>query len=125
MDIANLNTMKAADEGAWLELKHPATGEKLGASIKLAGADSAIFRNKKREISNRRINAKSPATIEQIESEGLELLASCVIDWGKLQINGATPTDAKAVFSEYAWIKEQADEFIGERANFLASPAKG
>ena len=120
MDIANLNTKQASNKGAALTLKHPVTGENLDTII-LAGMESDAFRKAKHEMAQRRIDAQGKVSVAEVEADAVKLLASCVISWGDLTINGVTPTDSAAVLTEYSWIREQVDAFVSNRANFLQS----
>lgn len=44
IDLASLDTQAACEQGAELELLHPATGQPLGVYLTLAGVDSRTHR---------------------------------------------------------------------------------
>lgn len=119
-------------ETAGMELEHPTTGEKLigddGAPIvfTLAGADSVAFRNAQRAISNARIGRTKgeKITAEQLDADGISVIAACVMGWsGNFTIGGERPEYAKdkarALVEQHAWLREQVDRFVAQRANFL------
>jgi hypothetical protein len=61
LDLANLDTVKVSDEGADMELRHPATravicneaGDPI--TIRLVGTDSTIYRKAQATITNRKL----------------------------------------------------------------------
>lgn len=129
MDLTQINLTEAAEIGAYLELEHPVTGEKLDAIIHLAGTDSAEYRKKQKEIQSKRIakmarGKKSDLTTS--DDEECDLLASCTLGWrgifnGKEEVKFSQAA-AKKLYLETYWIREQVDAFIGDRANFFTNP---
>lgn len=133
LDLANLDTVKVSDEGADMELRHPATravicneaGDPI--TIRLVGTDSTIYRKAQAAITNRKLaqnkrNVK--ITAEELEADGLELLAKCTVNWHHdLAVDGAplefSVDNARKLYRRFPWIREQAEEFVNERANFL------
>lgn len=135
MDLGKLNTRRGAEEGAELELVHFETREPLGIFIRLRGLDSTVFRdqmiaNQRRMRSRLVAEKRAEASGAEIEADAVSLLAACTQSWrdaelGKpvLEIDGAelecTPDNARRVYTEFTWIREQVDAFVGDRANFL------
>jgi len=127
MDLDDISVDEAA--GEWMELRHPATDAVLEhdgkvMKIKLAGMDSSAYRAKERQQMNRRINKMSrggKADAGTIETDAVERLAAVTIDW-TLFIGGeylkCGEEAARALYSSKPWIREQADAFVGDRANF-------
>ena len=123
-DLASLDTSSASERGASLDVLHPTTGEKLGIAITLAGADSPTYVQAQRAMVNRRIRARGKqVTAEQVEDDAVDLIASCVLGWSGVLVDGkaleCTKANAKELLARFPWIKEQCSEFMGERANFL------
>lgn len=128
-DLNNLDTGKAADQGAVLELIHPVENTKLDIRITLAGSDSAVYRKTQNRIANVRTSKISPQrpfiplTSEEQEENGLEVLAACTLAWEGVMVDGAdvecNVRNAKMVYRRFPWIKEQVDAFVANRANFL------
>lgn len=59
----------------------------------------------------------------QIQEDKLEILVSCTKGWEHLQLNGKefpfTKANARELYTRWPFIREQVDDFIHERANFL------
>lgn len=137
MDLSKFNMSVMAERGADLELEHPATGETLmqddgetPVTITLLGQDSKAWRNKNREYQQKRIAAlakRRKKTIDYTVSDedACEMLAECTIGWAGIEEEGETLEFSKDaafdLYMKYPWIREQCDEFIGDRANFFPS----
>jgi len=145
--LASLSTTKPADAGAEISILHPTNDQPLGILITVYGADSKICKEIQRRQTNHRLelqakqkNKKKPTTsAEQLEAEGLDLLVGCTKSWrtlikdetGKvvdsrpeIELNDGewlqcTPENARRVYEELPWIKEQIDGEISDRSNFL------
>lgn len=129
MDLAQLDVAAVADQGAWLTLKHPTTGDDLPVKIKLAGRDSKLWRDAERAYADNRLermqrNGKI-GTIKtaDVERRGLRLLATVTMAWENVEIDGkpvqCTKEQAEQLYARFPWIAEQVDEFVGDRSNFL------
>lgn len=129
MDLKTLDVSEAASRGADLTLRNPATGENLSGedgkpiTITLLGSDSGEYRKKLRSTANQRIATRKKQTVEQLEQEGVGLLAAVTTGWHNIIVNGETlqfsKEKAAELYTQYPWIREQVDEFVNERANFL------
>src|SRR5512135_2211115 len=82
MDLAKLDTRKACDEGAFLELKHPETMRPMGIKIKLAGLDSERFNLARNEMAAKRANASmTPLNMKRMQQgRSIEVTASDLDD---------------------------------------------
>jgi len=133
VDLASLDLAAAAEKGFELELLHPATKERLGIFISVLGKDSATFRDHVRRTANDRLRKQAVSqrrgaevevpTIEKIEADAIELLVVCTTGWRGLTYKGAelpfTAANAKMLFTELPWIREQVDQAVGDVENFL------
>lgn len=140
IDLAALSPKKKSEEGFEFELLHPVTNEGVGVFITVAGSESDRFRNYVRKQGNEKLrtrfqnqrkgkDAVAP-TIEGVEEETIGLLAECTLSWrtgddpvvkhdGKpLECNLA---NAAFIYRELRWIRDQADEAIGDLGNFIGS----
>lgn len=136
----------ATDSPSRLYLVHPTNGGPLtfkvpGADgaprvawIDLLSADSGKLRALDRATGNARIEAarrarnRVPAvTIEQVESEALERLIAATAAWDLCTLDGepiadfpCSPENARALYQAdvMAWLREQVQAFIEDRANF-------
>lgn len=134
MDIASLTAVD--DDGAVLHLRHPVTGAPLfdgdkPVTITLAGKDSQRYRTAQRVNANRYIRQgrKITPTVESFEADMTEVLAACTVAWTCIDLDGdavpATKEGARKVYTDprCAWMREQVDAFIDDRANFSKASA--
>lgn len=131
----DLSTLEPVTDSVPVQLRHPTTGERLATStgaaitISIVGMDSDQFRTRHRAIINKRLNAgkKVKITAEEIEGESIDTIAACITGWQNVDLD-AKPLDfskanAKTLLTRLPWLREQLDEAIADRANFLkASP---
>lgn len=133
IDLASLDLTAAADKGFELELLHPATKAPIGTFIGLIGKDSTVFKAHVRATANGRLRKQAfqqrrgkdvdVPTIEKIEADAIELLAACTTGWRNLELRGVqlpfSAINAKVIYTEFPWIREQVDEAIGDIENFI------
>jgi len=141
IDLGDMDTVAGANGGFDVELYHPATNADIGIIITVLGKDSDEFQKVTRQQNKKRIDKLSksgfrsgkvaPPSQDQMDADGLELLASCTIGWraveeesfGTLLLDGEeipfSTENAKKIYSRFPWIKEQIDIAIGDRANFI------
>lgn len=132
MDLSKLDVKGAADRGADMPLRHPATGEELfndageAMVIRLLGADSEEYRRTVRVNANRNLKlGRQAPTVERFEQGGIDLLVAVTVGWKGLQFDDSaleySPDAARKLYTEHLWIREQVDAFVAERANFLTN----
>lgn len=128
MDITKFDVKAAADRGAELHLLNPTTDEPLygddgkPVTIRLLGKDSREFRAALGEMAEKQVGKKR-TTLAAAETSGIELLARVTTGWHNLG-NAEGPIKfsvdaARELYRNSPWIKEQVDEFVADRANFL------
>lgn len=137
-DMSKINLQVAAEVGADLHLMHPIDDEliyqdeekKKPVKIKLLGHDSKAWRNKNREFSRKRTAAMQKRKGKGVDftpsdEEASEMLAACTMSWENVLVDGEeiefTKEVAYDLYMEQPWIREQADVFIGDRANFFTN----
>jgi len=125
IDISDLRTDRA-DDGEWLELEHPKTGAPTGIKIKLLGVDSDAYNKQSRKNQDRRLKKrKFKVTSDELENENIELLVMITKEWESMIENGQpvefNVSNVRRIYGDkkYSWIREQVDEFAGDRNNFL------
>lgn len=134
MDLSEINVTDKSNEGAWMDIYHPVSGElilddkKQPMRIKLVGKHSDAFIKASRKIMDRRLSkqkgrAKVSITSEQLENESTETLARCVTDWNIIvdkERPECTFENVYAVLSDprFRFLREQVDEFIEDDSNF-------
>jgi len=127
MDFSDLDVTTAADKGAEMQVRHPVTGEAMDASIVLLGSDSKTFRDIVRDRARDAMNQRKRknVSLEEAEEQALSTLVRCTVSWKGVQEKGeslkCTPENVEHMYKGYPWLREQVDEFIGDRANFLKS----
>jgi hypothetical protein len=128
MDLSTINLTKLAEDGADLTLEHPVTGEPLDIIITLAGTDSSSYRMKQKEIQNKRMTKMArgkKADFTTTDDEACDLLAGCTLGWVGIEDGGEelsfSTSNAKDLYTNHLWIREQVDAFIGDRANFFSN----
>jgi hypothetical protein len=131
LDLKTLDITEAANAGQVMEVLHPATNQPLEDDegepvlITLAGIDSEVFRKAQRAATNRRLAVKgrTKITADELEQDALEALVACTLDWSGIAIGGevleCTKANVRKVYTEFRWLREQVDEFVGDRAGFL------
>lgn len=131
MDLSAFDTTAAAEEGAVMKVRSPATGEIITHedgrpfTIKLLGKDSMKVVNLARQQADRRIQhvnrMKTPIPLAAIEKDSIELLVAATVEWD-VMLDGKKPENNpnvyRAAYMKYPWLVEQVDAFIGTRANF-------
>lgn len=140
MDLAQLDTTAAADAGAVLTLLHPKTGDVLrqdlphdaapgveGApvTITLAGTDSERHRKFRNSLITKRLAKRVPGkmTAEEAESEQMDGLVALTLAWEGVTFQGealpCTAANVRRVYTSLKWVREQVDQFVTDRANYL------
>lgn len=134
MDFSVFDTT-ASDEGAIMEVRDP-NGVVMQApdgkpvTITLVGSDSKQFRSATRAATNRRLKGgrKLNVTAEGLEAEAIDILAACTLAWHGIMLDGkkfeCTRENARLLYERFLFVREQVDEFIGDRGNFLKPSAK-
>lgn len=116
-------------ETATLELRHPADGTVIpGVTITGYGKDSKEFERAQNSIERRRTKkAKNFRSLlqdpEDRKENEIELLARVTTGWTGIVVDGEEVSfsfeNAKELYGRFAWIREQFDEFLGDRTDFL------
>ena len=129
MDLNNLKP-ELADEGVVMEVIHPDTEEPIaGMTITLMGQDSAAYRKlalkKQQAVLSRLSKGKKAADFkaEQIEADTIDELVALTVTWSGFERGedeiAPTPANFREIYTEFRWIREQAQAFVADRANFF------
>lgn len=132
MNLSQLDTKAAANEGAKLELRDVngvpvLKGDGNPVTITLLGKDSDTFIKAENAATNRRLaqGARLKLTAESLKAEAISTLARCTVGWDGVGIEeDETPfsyENAVRLYTAFPFVFEQVDQFIAERANFLPS----
>jgi len=114
-----------AEEGQWMEVETPG-GEGTDIHLKLAGSDSSYYQKQIQTQQRKMLKKKKfNKTPEEIENDNIELLAACTLDWQNVAYKeeslDCTKYNVRWLYKAFQLIREQIDEFIGDRSNFLPS----
>jgi hypothetical protein len=122
------------DKPARLVILHPITRQPLSdkdgkaAHIDVYSNDSEPARVHARAVSRRRLAMRDRGKItpEELEADGVGLLAVLTAGWHLVSLNGEvidvafSVENARELYSEpsMAWLREQVDAFATDRSNF-------
>lgn len=151
-NIFDIDIKAESEKGAFLHLKHPGTDEPLYVTngdgtedkekpigLTLAGADSQSF--KRAAALNTAKNAKrrdvdltkaDPDEIMKLvahgESIGIDLIVAVTKKLHNITMGGetlkSTKDEIRRLYESQPWVKEQADAFFSDRANYLGNAPK-
>lgn len=132
-DLNSLKPVKA-DDGATLEVVHPESEEIIpGMTITLLGQDSKVYRKiqlaKQQAALNRIAKGKKAVDLdaEKLAEDSIDDLVKLTTGWAGFMLDGAalecTPENVRKVYTEWAWIREQVQEFVADRSNFFRADA--
>jgi hypothetical protein len=153
-DIAELGTIDNAEVPVTFEVQHPKTKVGAGVFITLVGRDSDAYRALNRKMLNKRFGEMRKSktlnmTAEQNEEENIRLLAATIRGWAsavhvKKGDKWARTEETKPVFyapqkgemdcnlDNVKWvlanipeIREQVEDFLQDRTNFLQGSSQG
>lgn len=128
--LAGFDTKTGANEGRWLELILPngeAALQENGRPVRLKvlGKDSDQFIAAENKVGNRRLAAgqRLKMTMEGFKSDTLKNLAALVIEydgigWPENPNPACTIENTLELFRGFPDIKDQVDDFAGDRSNF-------
>ena len=122
-DLATLDTAALAEQGAELELVHPATGAPLGVYVTVAGADSRAWRKAVAAQAEKRRGRRGAPTPDEALAGGIDILARCTLAWRGMYFEGAelpcNTANARMIYERLPWAREQVDAFASDRASSL------
>ena len=130
----------AVDKPQRVEILNPITrepmidDEKRSAYIEVHSPDSEPARKAERKALDRRmaVRGRTKITSAELEAERIGYFAAITTGWHLVDFQGKaidvefSPETARELYSsgEFAWIRDQVDAFIGDRANFMKPSPK-
>ena len=101
-------------------------------TIDLLSDDDERLRQYDRQAQNRRLKniSKLRLSAEELEEEAILKLANATVRWNTFEDEegnaiSCTIEAAARLYREYAFLREQVDQFVGDRTNFLQTSASG
>ena len=133
IDLMSLDTIKASNEGAEVELLHPVSKKPLGQFIKILGPESDALREIINDRSNDNIKKqlnlvragkdRDFKSAEEVEEEGLQLLAQCTVGFRNLNFGGKqavfSTKVAYDIYKSLPWVKAQINAAMYDISNFM------
>lgn len=139
-NLNSLNVVEKANEGTVLELVNPFDptevltdeGEKIADKknikpffLRLLGSDSDTYRNAiKRRFERNQGKKKQKLDLDDAQRKAAELLAKCTVDCYMIEDDKAvecTQPEMVRLYLKYPWLREQAEEHIGDRSVLMTS----
>lgn len=128
MDLDDFDTVAAADSGAVMQVRDPRTNVAGDATLTLLGEDSEKSRKARFAVADRRNKARVAArnlvvSAEEIDADELDVLVDCTIGFSGFSKQGAplefSSVNVRALYTRLPWLREQAELFRADRANFM------
>ena len=114
MDVKNLYTLEAHEDGAEIQIKSPADNKPTDFYIKVKGVDSKAYREAVRKYHRKLLNDE--------EGGEIDLLTAVTIGWRGLKSGKDTvefsPEAAKGLYENAPSVASQVDRFVADRVNF-------
>jgi len=133
MDISAFDPVGAAQDGAWMELRNPFTGDFIkGTRLKVMGYDAdavvAVERDNARSIIERLRNDGGDP-LKDREDLAINRAIAAVVDWENFGWGNDSEKFSKELLSKVLrgkgqWIVTQVEEFGTKRANFMPASLK-
>lgn len=133
-DLSSLDTVKACNAGAEIELLHPVTKRPLGMFISILGKDSDAFNSyvehstdedfRKAFQAQRKNKTPEPKYLAERKAESVALMVACTTGFRNVVFNGPvtfSEANATKLYTELPWVKEQVDAAIVDYENFIKS----
>lgn len=124
----DFETRKRSEAGVEIELLSLRTRKGSGAFITVFGMDSDVFRAAKAErarVFAEKAEAGQEVSAVDVEESQVELLARCTKGWRGIARNKAplqfSLDAARALYRDFPAIREQINQAIGDRANFVGA----
>ena len=123
MEIGELTTRKAHEEGAEIAIRLPETGETSDFVIKVQGIDSKAWRTAQKAAQRAIVKKVADGVaITDFDEFELNTLVACTIGWTGLAKDGKeykfTPKRCRELYENAPHVRDQVDTFIGRRVNF-------
>lgn len=129
MDLNKLKPVMA-DQGATMQVRHPETEDAIeGMTITLLGQDSGVYKKillaKQQAALSRISKGKKAVDLDatKLGEDSIDDLVKLTVGWEGFTLDGkkldATPDNVRMVYAEWNWLREQAQEFVADRAHFF------
>lgn len=135
--IYDIDTVTLSDEGVWMNLEHPTTGEELMRNgkpirLKILGGDGdraqKLQQKAAEKVEGAKLRNRSRRNLEFETAVYKDMMTRLVIDMDNVADDDGeivySPEACKTLFEKAPWIFEQAFAFFNNRSNFLKPSAQ-
>jgi len=124
LDLADLDLAPHAQKGAALNLQNPVNGQALETVIWLQGADAPAYQKKLRDQIDQQISeGKADLSASELEQRLIDRLAAVTVRWEQVFYKGKSLgcdyQNARTLYREQLWIREQVQKFVEDRSRCL------
>lgn len=134
----DLDDFRPSDEPVGFTLINPRDGTEMTVDEKpvrwlMVSPDDKRMVDFEHDVQRRRLKASQNTgrleiTIEQVEAEAFERLATATAGFENIRQGGVevvfSKAEAKRLLKELGWLREQVSQFYSSRGNFIAPSAK-
>ncbi len=133
VDIDGFSTTQKSNDGIVWPMKDPNTGLEVGFSLIIMGQDSIKHKKRLRHLRDQnqfelRKNSKYIKSQDVVENDQVETVASMIKGWSPFRYQGRvwvySPETAEEFIKQFDEFRDQVEEVIYDRKNFLANNAK-
>lgn len=130
MNLNDILPQEQLETPSTLHLVHPIHGDELfhgdePVTITIYGTESELAKSTMKKRAQREMNSRAKRNIDEAIEFNTSFLAKLITDWTGVYDNDApiefSRENAIMILKKYAWIREQVDQFVSERANFIKS----
>lgn len=123
----DLSSRKPKDT-AVVQILDPFDQSPTGMTVTVAGRYSQTARAATFALADSAADVANPDSAEAFDAKLLDLLAACTASWTDVLENGATlactPAEAKRLYVEYPWLREQVQTAFLQTADFFGNAAR-
>lgn len=125
VELNELGVVSAAERGATLTLKHPATGEELDLTMQVLGFDAEPVVQAARAFDREEAKVGGERKPDPIGRRQVALATVAVVGWDGLSMSGKvvkfSPEKAAEIMADpnFVWIVSQVCDFGARRRNFF------
>lgn len=129
MDISTFNTVKACEEGKWVNIVN-LDGDKTDIRIKVIGVDSKRFKEESQKLAKyfERTKNDKVRDYDEIEMKTISMAVAITVDWENVEEDGKkvpfTKENVTRIYSYAPAIIEQITKVAKDRHNFLSTKQK-
>jgi len=124
----DISALKVSNEPMKMSVRHPTTDEEMGIVIMLMGSDYEEYQEKVYELRQDAVKSAPNKELDKLSRQKtkgflLGILSLHITGWEKIEIDGKpfkySKDNAIHLMTEWPWMRDQVEEFVDNRANFI------